>query len=527
MTIREQDISNRSGRKLSLMRNSWLVVTTSAFIVFGCGGGGTTNPSGGAGSESIGGAGAQGGSPSTGGANNVSGGAPTTGGASSVTGNGGQSATGGTVAVGGTKAGGGASAAGGSAATGGKVGSSAGGNAPTGGSAATGGKVGSSAGGNAPTGGAEAAGGNASTGGATPAVGGGAAGGGATGGASAATGGKAAGGETAGGSTGAPPPSSGPCDIYAAASTPCTAAYSTTRILYSKYTGPLYQVRQGGSNGSGGTLTDIGVISSGTYADGAAQDTACGTSGTCTISKLYDQSGKGNDLVVAKKGCYTGGNASKDDYESTAKTKSVNISGHKVYALYMLAQEGYRNNTPTGVANKGAAQGIYEVADGTRNGNQCCWDFGIASTDNCNQGTMDALFFGTAKYWDYGAGNGPWFMADFEGGVWGGGTSGSTGHQNSSLPSSATAFAFGMLSTSSSNYKIKVGDATTGSLTTANNTALPKTQNTPGGIILGIGGDNSNSSLGTFFEGALTMGQPSDATDTAVFANVQAAGYGK
>jgi hypothetical protein len=297
----------------------------------------------------------------------------------------------------------------------------------------------------------------------------------------------------------------------------------------STYHGFLYQVRQGGSNGAGGTTTDIGVISSGTYADGVAQDAACGSSGTCTVSKLYDQSGKGNDLVVAKKGCYTGGNANKDDYESNAKTKSVNISGHKVYGLYMLGQEGYRNNTPTGSPKNGAAQGTYEVADGTHPGTACCWDFGLASTDNCNQGTMNALFFGNAKYWDYGTGNGPWFMADFEGGVWGGGTSGSTGHQNNSLPSEAVPFAFGLLShnPSPSNYKLKAGDATAGTLTIANNTALPKSLSTPGGIILGIGGDNSNGSAGTFFEGAITLGQPSDTSDAAVFANVQAAGYGK
>ena len=34
-----------------------------------------------------------------------------------------------------------------------------------------------------------------------------------------------------------------PCDIYGAAGTPCVAAYSTVRALYSGYSGPLYQVR--------------------------------------------------------------------------------------------------------------------------------------------------------------------------------------------------------------------------------------------------------------------------------------------
>jgi hypothetical protein len=47
-----------------------------------------------------------------------------------------------------------------------------------------------------------------------------------------------------------------------------------------------------------------------------------------------------------------------------------------------------------------------------------------------------------------------------------------------------------------------------------------------GGIVLGIASDNSNSSRGTFFEGAITAGRPSEATDATVLLNVQAAGYG-
>ena len=34
---------------------------------------------------------------------------------------------------------------------------------------------------------------------------------------------------------------------------------------------------------------------------------------------------------------------------------------------------------------------------------------------------MNTLFFGTA-FWGKGAGSGPWFMGDFEGGVWAGGS---------------------------------------------------------------------------------------------------------
>jgi hypothetical protein len=48
----------------------------------------------------------------------------------------------------------------------------------------------------------------------------------------------------------------------------------------------------------------------------------------------------------------------------------------------------------------------------------------------------------------------------------------------------------------------------------------------PGGIILGIGGDNSNSSNGTFYEGCITAGRPSDKTDTLILKNVIDARYG-
>ena len=36
----------------------------------------------------------------------------------------------------------------------------------------------------------------------------------------------------------------GPCDIYADAGTPCVAAHGTTRALFARYEGPLYQVKR-------------------------------------------------------------------------------------------------------------------------------------------------------------------------------------------------------------------------------------------------------------------------------------------
>ena len=86
----------------------------------------------------------------------------------------------------------------------------------------------------------------------------------------------------------------------------------------------------------------------------------------------------------------------------------------------------------------------------------------------------------------------------------------------------------GVLKTSATSCAIRFGNAQSGSLGTAYDGALPVALGSlKGGIILGIGTDNSNSSQGTFFEGAITSGRPSDATDAAVLANVQAAKYGK
>jgi len=46
-----------------------------------------------------------------------------------------------------------------------------------------------------------------------------------------------------------------------------------------------------------------------------------------------------------------------------------------------------------------------------------------------------------------------------------------------------------------------------------------------GSIILGIGGDNSNSAVGVWFEGVMTAGFSSDAADNAVMASIVGAGF--
>jgi hypothetical protein len=47
-----------------------------------------------------------------------------------------------------------------------------------------------------------------------------------------------------------------------------------------------------------------------------------------------------------------------------------------------------------------------------------------------------------------------------------------------------------------------------------------------GSIVLGTGGDGTDTAQGDFYEGVLTSGAASDATASAVQANIAAAGYG-
>ena len=146
------------------------------------------------------------------------------------------------------------------------------------------------------------------------------------------------------------------------------------------------------------------------------------------------------------------------------------------------------------------------------------------------------MFFGVG-YWGRGAGNGPWFLADFEAGLWAGGSiPGDPGWGGLSDPSPANPanpslrvpFALGFLKTDPTNYALRMADVQAAAgVTTAYAGALPKAMSNSGGIVLGVGADNSNNSWGTFYEGAIVAGYPSDATELEVMANVQAVGYGR
>ena len=308
----------------------------------------------------------------------------------------------------------------------------------------------------------------------------------------------------------------GPCDIYASGGTPCVAAHSTVRALYGAYSGKLYQV----TRAANGATKDIKTLSAGGVANAAAQDTFC--AGTvCTITVIYDQSGKGNHLTVAP----AGGNGTADIATNAAALK-VTVGGQSAYGVYVSAGVGYRNNATNGIATGSASEGIYMVTSATRVNSGCCFDYGNAETSNNDTGNghMDAIYFGRLC-WFSCTGSGPWVMADLENGLF----QGANGSYSSNTGRSTT-YVTAMTKQDATTYSIRDGDAQSGSLKTDYAGALPTTTgyvpfHKEGAIILGIGGDNSKVAIGNFYEGAMTSGKPSDATENAVQANIVAAGY--
>ncbi|KUI55658.1 putative alpha-L-arabinofuranosidase B [Cytospora mali] len=313
----------------------------------------------------------------------------------------------------------------------------------------------------------------------------------------------------------------GPCDIYSSGGTPCVAAHSTTRALYSAYSGELYQVERA----SDSTTTTIKPLTAGGVADAATQDTFCADT-TCVITIIYDQSGNGNHLTRAPPGGFDG--PQSDDYDNLASAigAPVTLNGNKAYGVFISPGTGYRNDDTSGIATGDESEGLYAVLDGTHYNDACCFDYGNAETSNTDTGAghMEAIYFGTDTSWGYGAGDGPWIMADLENNLFSGYDTG----ENSADPTISDRFITAIVKGEADEWAIRGGNAASGSLSTYYSGVRPSGYNPmkkEGAIILGIGGDNSNGAQGTFYEGAITSGYPSDSTEASVQANIVAAKY--
>ncbi|KAF7553537.1 hypothetical protein G7Z17_g3544 [Cylindrodendrum hubeiense] len=315
----------------------------------------------------------------------------------------------------------------------------------------------------------------------------------------------------------------GPCDLYSSGGTPCIAAHSTTRALYSAYAAQLYQVRRG----SDSTTTNITPLSAGGVANAAAQDTFCANT-TCLITIIYDQSGRGNHLTQAPPGGFQGPESNGYDNLASAIGAPVTLNGQKAYGVFVSPGTGYRNNAASGTATGDAAEGMYAVLDGTHYNGGCCFDYGNAETNSLDTGNghMEAIYYGDSTSWGSGAGSGPWIMADLENGLFSGLSSGN----NAGDPSITYRFVNAVIKGGPNLWAIRGSNAASGSLSTYYSGVRPSASgynpmSKEGAIILGIGGDNSVSAQGTFYEGVMTSGYPSDATENSVQANIVAAKY--
>ena len=300
-----------------------------------------------------------------------------------------------------------------------------------------------------------------------------------------------------------------PCDILAHKS-PCVAAFSTTRALYSNYKDALYMV----TRKSDMTSINIGLLPSG-YANAARQDKFCAHT-TCTIVRIYDQSPNHNDLTPAPPGGAAHGPGPNGyDLPAVADALPVTIAGHKAYGITIFPGMGYRIDHPKGTAVNGQPEGVYMVTSTLQLNSKCCFDFGNAEANNLdnNAGHMDAInvmCHGTPCKPDAGL--------DMENGIYG----------HLAVPAH-TLFVTDMgVNDGQLRYAIYQGNAQHRALTTTGLIPLPKgyqPMQQEGAIILGIGGDNSNWASGYFFEGVMTQGMPSTKTLDALQRNIVAAHY--
>ena len=322
-----------------------------------------------------------------------------------------------------------------------------------------------------------------------------------------------------------------PCDIYGAAGTPCVSADSTTRALYSSYNGPLYQIKRS----SDGAATNVGLLSAGGYANSGTQDVFCANT-SCVITEIYDQSPKHNDLRIEGPGpdgpalpstSTTAYNFSfGQDAGANAAALPVMAGGNEVYGIYIPKKTGYRNDAATGLATGSQPEGMYMVASGTHVNGGCCFDYGNAETNMRDNGQAHMDDVNLTYYCDTPpcAGTGPWVEDDLENGQYLGGNG-----SNPNNTGNSSAFVTALVKNNgTTNFALKGGSSQSGGLTTFWNGKLPNgysPMQLEGGIVLGTGGGGDNNGVGSFFEGVITSGYPTDAADAAVQANIVSVGY--
>ena len=137
----------------------------------------------------------------------------------------------------------------------------------------------------------------------------------------------------------------GPCDILAAAGTPCVAAHSTTRALFEGYSGPLYNITR-----PDGMSFSVPLLAPGGFADKKAHDAFCPNK-DCVVSNVFDQTTNANHLGQRHK-------------LVNASQHPIQISGVDVYGLWFDPGYGMHVDVTKNVAKDNEPESIYAVMSG-------------------------------------------------------------------------------------------------------------------------------------------------------------------
>lgn len=326
------------------------------------------------------------------------------------------------------------------------------------------------------------------------------------------------------------------CDIFANGGTPCVAAFSITRALYATYSGPLYQVR----NSDTGEAADISVITPGGAANASAQEAFCGDS-LCIVERIYDQTPLGNHLGIEHGPSWLPPpRNSQDTGVNMTKESKVRLGGAPVYSAVFDSHcetthescdglvAGYSNRTAVGTPVGDEPQTVYALYDGKHYDTGCCFEFGSAEkTPTMVGGSMEAVYYGCNDTHPPlpPCEKGPYAYSDLE-----------HMHQMMTLPGfepvrlQPVDFIFAIVKGEPGRLLLAAADAQKDTTPrTLYDGPYPAnfTSKKQGGIVLGIGGDNSPYGSGTFFEGVMVRGFSSSAVDEAVLADIVAAGYAK
>lgn len=291
----------------------------------------------------------------------------------------------------------------------------------------------------------------------------------------------------------------GPCDILATAGTPCVAAHSVIRKMFAAYSGPLFQIIRT----SDSTTLDV---SAGTNGKAILSPTTAFCAATvCNYNNIYDQAHTGspnNNLPNANAG--NPAPLSSDTFPkgttlpilSTSCTNPCSVVGGGTLGQI------YRNrSSTTGIPTSANPITVYYVRTNTQS-SICCGDYGDMENpvSNHGAGTMFALVYTTLN------GTPAQVGIDRE------------GDDFTFATTVPTRYAL-LAKHGSGNTAIKIGDATTGGLTTLYNSVDPVTFNLEGGISIGEGGDGTPA-LTNWYEGAIIAAATADATDVLLQANI-------